>query len=72
MAARAKRCWSLHALRKMSADNAYKRREAAKVLALTASRGVSSKWLVNSLDVPQRKRFHVRQNFMKFLITEKH
>jgi hypothetical protein len=35
-------------------------------LALTASRGVSSKWLVNSLDVAQRKRFHQGQNFLRF------
>jgi hypothetical protein len=34
-----------------------KRREAAKVLALTASRGVSSKWLVIIIDASQRKRF---------------
>ncbi len=50
----------------------HKRREAAKVLALTASRGVSSKWLVNSLDVAQRKRFHAHENFIKFQVTENH
>jgi predicted nucleic acid-binding OB-fold protein len=35
------------------------------VLALTASRGVSSKWLVNNLDARQRKRFHRLENFQK-------
>jgi len=34
-----------------------KRREAAKVLALTASRGVSSKWLVTIIDAIPPKRF---------------
>jgi hypothetical protein len=33
-------------------------------LALTASRGVSSKWLVINLDARQRKRFHCPQNFL--------
>jgi hypothetical protein len=35
-----------------------KRREAAKVLALTASRGVSSKWLVNHRMHPREIGLH--------------
>jgi len=42
-----------------------KRREAAKVLALTASRGVSSKWLVIKLDAQYRKRFPLHADFLK-------
>ena len=38
-----------------------KRREAAKVLALTASRGVSSKWLVIIIDALPPKRFPFSQ-----------
>ena len=42
-----------------------KRREAAKVLALTASRGVSSKWLVTNLDARRGKRFPACADFLK-------
>jgi hypothetical protein len=41
----------------ISKKNGRKRREAAKDLALTASRGVSSKWLVTIIDAFRRKRF---------------
>jgi hypothetical protein len=45
------------ARRKCAKKIGRKRREAAKVLALTASRGVSSKWLINIIDAFPPKWF---------------
>jgi hypothetical protein len=42
--------WQQTAAVAVAGEQGPKRREAAKVLALTASRGVSSKWLVINMD----------------------